>query len=401
MDSLHKYGRQHITQNLIDLLLLAGNTAKCYNTLFIYGQSGSGKTMLVKECLKTVNFEYIYVNCLETYSERLFYNSISKCIDSSETDSISKLINLISNSIEQNDRPLFIVCDKAEFLRTLDSHIISSLFYLGEYCSSKNVCSILISELPFNKFIANISVREPIQVYIPPYTKEDIFCLLVEKPGSSYSQQLLNSFFHNVWTILISLCQNNTELVRICCELFPYYTDYTITETDRPNSKQLLKMLDSKLKDLLENKWNINAFIPSCIHISSSLPQLSYYSKFILISAFLATHNQAKFDAKLFSTRSLKKYRTPHKSKSQSNFLGNFDLDRLLAIFYRTVGENIPFSTNLYAQILTLISIGLLNQINPINCGISNPRFNSVLNYNAIAKVCKSIPFELNDLLNN
>ena len=402
-DSLLKFGRQHVTQNLIDLLLLASNSAKCYNTLFVYGPSGSGKTLLVKQCIRTLNFEYIYVNCLETYSERLFYDSISKSfgVYSYEIDSFSKLINLISNSIELDDRPLFIVCDKAEFLRALDSHIISILLCMGEYFSSKNVCSILISELPLSKFMENISVREPIQVYIPPYAKEDTIRLLVEKSNSIYSHQSISSFFHNIWPIFNSVCQNNTEFVRICCELFPYYTEHTVVaaETDRPNSKKLWKMLDSRLKDLIENKWNFAAFIPSSIHIASTLPQLSYYSKFILISAFLASRNQAKFDAKLFSTRSLKKYRTP-KSKSQSNFLGNFDLDRLLAIFYRIVGENFQLSTNLYTQILTLISIGLLNQVNPINCGISNPRFNSVLNYNAIAKICISIPFEINDLVN-
>ena len=404
MDSFLKHGRQQVTQNITDLLLLADSTAKCYNTLFVYGPSGSGKTTLVKECLNTVNFEFFYINCLETYSERLFYNSLSQAIDGStaEIDNFSKLINLINNSIRQTVGPLFLVFDKAEFLRTLDSHIISCLFCLGEYFPSKNVCSILISELPFCKFMENISVREPIQIYIPPYAKEDIFRLLVEKSNSNCSHQLLNSFLHNTWAMLVSLCQNNTELVRICSELFPYYTQYTDPEVERPNSKKLLKILDSKLKDLLENKWNTNTFIPSNIHISSNLPLLSYYSKFILISAFIATNNQAKFDAKLFSTRSLKKYRTTtQKSKGHSSYIGNFDFERLLAIFYRISGEYIPFSTNLYTQIQTLISIGLLNQVNPANCGIYSPRFNSVLNYNSIDKICKSIPFELNDLMFN
>jgi origin recognition complex subunit 5 len=94
--------------------------------------------------------------------------------------------------------------------------------------------------------------------------------------------------------------------------------------------------------------------------LSSSAPyvlsfDLPYYAKFVLIAAYLASYNPAKADRRLFVKnhgKERKKKRKPQKKQAEQ-LLGPkpFPLDRLLAIFYAIIEEDVNLTADLLSQV--------------------------------------------------
>ena len=94
--------------------------------------------------------------------------------------------------------------------------------------------------------------------------------------------------------------------------------------------------------------------------LSSSAPyilsfDLPYYAKFFLIAAYLASNNPAKADRRLFVKnhgKERKKKRTQQKKQAEQ-LLGPkpFPLDRLLAIFYAIIEEDVNLTADLLSQV--------------------------------------------------
>lgn len=91
--------------------------------------------------------------------------------------------------------------------------------------------------------------------------------------------------------------------------------------------------------------------------------ELPYYAKYLVIAAFLASYNSPKEDKKLFvklSGRAKKRVQrnTKHtQTKTSSLVVGprQFDLERLLAIFYSIIEEKPHISVNLLTQVRRLL----------------------------------------------
>lgn len=98
--------------------------------------------------------------------------------------------------------------------------------------------------------------------------------------------------------------------------------------------------------------------------------ELPYYAKYLLIAAFLASHNDVKLDRRLFVKHHGKQRKTQHTinarqivSEKMATQLGpkSFPIDRLLAIFYAICEERVPLTCNLLAQIPSLVRLRLLS----------------------------------------
>ncbi|XP_046809916.1 origin recognition complex subunit 5 [Lucilia cuprina] len=97
--------------------------------------------------------------------------------------------------------------------------------------------------------------------------------------------------------------------------------------------------------------------------------ELPFYGKYLLIAAFLASHNSAKEDKRLFVKhhgKQRKRMQTVNAkakvSEKMSTSLGpkSFSIDRLLAIFYAILDEKVGLTCNLLSQISTLVHLKLL-----------------------------------------
>lgn len=81
---------------------------------------------------------------------------------------------------------------------------------------------------------------------------------------------------------------------------------------------------------------------------------LPYYAKFFLIAAYLASYNPAKADRHIFvKNRGKDRKKKRQKRKQPEQLLGPkaFALDRLLAIFYAIIGEDVNLTASLLSQV--------------------------------------------------
>ncbi len=144
---------------------------------------------------------------------------------------------------------------------------------------------------------------------------------------------------------------------------------------------------------------------------TSQFPKLM---KFLLISAYIATHNPVKYDKKLFDYNSTNKYRKTKftAQKIQQNEENqraaalktqSFDLNRLLAIFFPICAEygfTQPINlSQIQINLKTLKSLHYLQQINSSYSCLDEPKYKCLLDFETIQNVSSSVTFNIKQYL--
>ena len=124
--------------------------------------------------------QFANVHCIECVSARLLYESVLTQLGIEEhCDNPNDFVHHLRIYHEKSS--ICIVLDKAERLRDLnDGALYQSLLKIQEF-SRMNICLILVSELPYEKFRFGTGSLEPIMVFFPQYTKgmHQIFLFLI------------------------------------------------------------------------------------------------------------------------------------------------------------------------------------------------------------------------------
>lgn len=109
--------------------------------------------------------------------------------------------------------------------------------------------------------------------------------------------------------------------------------------------------------------------MPTTNRIYSKQFELPYYAKYLLIASYLASHIDAKSDKRLFMKNHGKQRKRKQTiaakakvSEKLSTQIGakSFSIDRLLAIFYAIMDEQVALTVTLLAQISSLVHLKLL-----------------------------------------
>lgn len=136
---------------------------------------------------------------------------------------------------------------------------------------------------------------------------------------------------------------------------------------------------------------------------------LPFYAKYLLIAAFLASHNPAKEDKRLYMKNHGKQRKRLQNVKAKAKVseklntqLGPeaFTVDRLLAIFYAILDEKVGLTCHLLAQISTLISlkfIGFVSGENNIMEG--SARLQCTVGLDFILNIGKMVGFNVRQYL--
>ncbi|EDS27112.1 origin recognition complex subunit [Culex quinquefasciatus] len=172
----------------------------------------------------------------------------------------------------------------------------------------------------------------------------------------------------NVYVLLV--CRDLKELQLVALECFHKYCepvlDGTIAADDVTRLwRNISKTMKLGLGTIYMRMGNVNQELLHFFGIrradanyeaAGANLELPFYAKFLLIAAYLASHNAAKEDKRLFM-----KYHGKQKKRLQSLGPKAFTIDRLLAIFYDILDEKVGLTCNLLAQISTLIHLKFLN----------------------------------------
>ena len=132
--------------------------------------------------------------------------------------------------------------------------------------------------------------------------------------------------------------------------------------------------------------------------------ELPFHSKFLLIAAYLASYNPVKSDKRFFMKHHGKQRKTlasTRKERTSTQLTGPkaFPLDRMMAIFYSVVDENVRPSANIASQISSLVSLQFLTAVGGADDGLDVPKYKCVVGLDFVTQISKQVQFEIHRYL--
>ncbi|XP_021935716.1 origin recognition complex subunit 5 isoform X2 [Zootermopsis nevadensis] len=396
--------------------------------VFVYGHTATGKTLVVSHILEALQYSHAVVNCIECYMPQLLFEPIlnkihghelscaKKYVPYASCDYMMDFVSCLRDSkiVAQEKKPCIIVLDKCEKLRDMDANLLPAFLRLQELTKLNNICVFFLSDVVWEKFRIREGFQEPIQIHFPQYTKDELVEILLRDhpPGGRWPNDFYCSYVKLFLGIFQRACRDLNELRHMAQLNFPKYCDPVLKgETQMDDVNKLWRHVTPHLRSSLaqlylrtvssygqEEPTKSTALSSSATYVLSF--DLPYYAKFFLIASYLASYNPAKADRRLF----VKNHGKERKKKQQQKKLAEqllgpkpFALDRLLAIFYAIIGEDVNLTASLLSQMSSLVRLQLLTAVGDDN--IDLPRYKCAVDFEFINTVARTVNFNIQKYL--
>ncbi|XP_027925771.1 origin of replication complex subunit 5 isoform X2 [Vigna unguiculata] len=470
---------------ILEIVRLLGPLNSPMLPLFVYGGPCTGKTSIILRLFRHLKRPLVYSSCRTCYNQGILFESIlnqlflhrknsangyanaKRCDRPSDfvnflREALTNVINnlkeksekLVSNKMtqEKTGNMIYLVFDNFHLVKEWDknSTILPLLFNLYDMLKMHEVGLIFISSTSADTFYSNMGYVEPIPVYFPDYTEGDIRQILLRNQAN---QKLYSSFLD---VVLKSFYGITKQVGDLSAALKPLYEKYCEPLSDKgkgvapdqqmrrrllahinphigPSLNEIFKVSSLSSTEVETQKEEKRKGNPRRLEKSEELGSLDFHmstsSKYLLISAFLASRNPATLDASLFDSKggsdNRKRKRKPsekameRKETLEEELLmkgpGTFPLERLLAIFQClvSVGEDDEEPNNdgfgveggsggLMSDVL--LQLSSLCNANLIFKGRSCPiegstRYRSTISEDLALKVARSLKFPLSKYL--
>ncbi|XP_032361420.1 origin recognition complex subunit 5 [Etheostoma spectabile] len=394
-----------------------------YPSIFIYGHRASGKSHVMHVLLKELELPHATVSCVECVSVALLFEQVLLaffgCAATSllpRSASLSDFVRVYRQQCSQAPakQTRYIVMEKAELLRDTDANLLPALLRLQELVED-NITIILLSEIVWDKFRPNTGCFEPLLLHFPDYSKGELQKILSQDRHPSYSDEFYSSYINILLGVFYSVCRDLRELRHLAALNFSKFCEPLeegkVKETDthklwrniEPHLKKAMQTV--YLREVSSVQWEQmqqmeekenGALRGLSAHTHVELP---YYSKFLLIAAYLASYNPARTDKRFFlkhhgkirKTNFLKK-----NEKTSNHLLGPkpFPLDRLLAIFYSVVDSRVAPTASIFSQISSLVTLQLLTQVSHDD-QLDAPKYKCAVSMDFICAISRTVNFEI------
>ncbi|EDW03215.1 origin recognition complex subunit 5 [Drosophila grimshawi] len=387
---------------------LIGHCNEAYPpAIYIFGHSGTGKTSLTKailqQCERQQKVRTVQLNAIECYTTKILLENVLDALAPEEqqpaeslvADNMLEFVEQLRRWHGKSARGFLIAVDNAERLRDMDANVLPVLLRLQQL-TGLNICVLLLSQLPFEKYYNKTGLSEIIPVHLAQYNKTETLRILssdfdqlkrqlqLQLDGDRLAiceQSLTPEFYSNYLNLFLSVfykaCRDVPELRLTARKCFAVYMEPVLDgSVECTDVSRLWRHIAGPLRSALTQIY-LRVEKPlgepdiedqSVRRLAQSL-ELPYYGKFLLIAAFLASHNSAKQDKRLFVKhhgKQRKRMQTVNarakNAEKMSTTLGpkSFSIDRLLAIFYAILDEKVGLTCNLLSQISTLVHLKLL-----------------------------------------
>uniref|UniRef100_A0A1Q3EWP7 Origin recognition complex subunit 5 n=1 Tax=Culex tarsalis TaxID=7177 RepID=A0A1Q3EWP7_CULTA len=403
--------------------------------VYLYGHTSTGKSSILQAFLPLLEAttKHAILNAIECYTNKILFETILNRLEGHVPCAANGYRSLTSVDCMKDfvaqlqrlpaDRNYILVVENAERVRDMDHNVLPILLRLPEV-SGLNICTVLVSDLPFEKYFIKTGLSPVVKLFVAEYSKKDILVILMNdfelvrdqlrmelesnKNAANLSEEELDKrlkilsmltpdFYENYLNIFLNVffkvCRDLKELQLVALECFHKYCEPVLDGTIPPDDvtrlwRNISKTMKLALGTIYMRMGNVNQELlrPMPITVdgqtsSESVEQmqtmkrlaqnleLPFYAKFLLIAAYLASHNAAKQDKRLFmkhhgkQKKRLQSVNAKAKvSEKMATQLGPkaFTIDRLLAIFYAILDEKVGLTCNLLAQISTLIHLKFL-----------------------------------------
>ncbi|XP_033103413.1 origin recognition complex subunit 5-like isoform X3 [Anneissia japonica] len=397
--------------------------------LFIFGHSATGKSLVVSTLLKRLELPHAVVNCVECYTQRLMYEQLLNKVAGYQSgpsnnygsfarcDNTNDFVRLLRSAIAEQctqEETVYLVFDKAERLREMESNLLPAILRLSEL-SNCNVCVILISQLVWGKFRTGTGFAEPLILHFPDYSKAELLDIVSRDCPPGYTCEFYSSYANLLMSVFYIACRDLNEIRHLALLNFPKYIEPVIKgEVTTDNAHKLWRNIEPHLKkamhtvylrEVSSSQWEKYQQEDSeqfgaltCLSTRSKV-ELPFYSKYLLIAAYLASYNPAKTDRRFFSKNhgKIKKSACPNPKKDMSSqLLGPkaFPLDRLMAIFYSIVDAKVSTTANIFSQISSLVTLSLLCHVGHDD-QLDSPRYKCTVSLDFIQSVARTVSFDI------
>uniref|UniRef100_A0A671W4E1 Origin recognition complex, subunit 5 n=1 Tax=Sparus aurata TaxID=8175 RepID=A0A671W4E1_SPAAU len=385
------------------LLSLMGQPQQCsYPSIFIYGHRASGKSHVMQVLLKELE---VRKRCLLSAQGSSGLDGV--CVGDPNNF-------LFCRKLLQDKQANASVMEKAELLRDTDANLLPALLRLQELVDD-NVTIILLSEIVWDKFRPNTGCFEPLLLHFPDYSKGELQQILSQDKHPSYSAEFYSSYINILLGVFYSVCRDLREhgsshaALAFSTMLLCFLSSVKETDTHKlwrniePHLKKAMQTV--YLREVSSLQWEqlqqmeereCGALRGLSAHTHVELP---YYSKFLLIAAYLASYNPARTDKRFFlkhhgkirKTNFLKK-----NEKTSNHLLGPkpFPLDRLLAIFYSVVDSRVAPTASIFSQISSLVTLQLLTKVSHDD-QLDAPKYKCAVSMDFICAISRTVNFEI------
>ncbi|KAI1888401.1 hypothetical protein AGOR_G00184770 [Albula goreensis] len=393
-----------------------------YPSIFIYGHRAAGKSYVTQTLLKELELPHIVVSCVECVSAGLLFEQVLMAFFGSSSSaslprspSFSDFVRLYRQLCTQlpANQTRYIVLDKAELLRDMDANFLPGFLRLQELVDD-NVTVIFLSEIVWDKFRPNTGCFEPLLLHFPNYSKVELQEILAQDCHPSYSPELYSSYINILLGVFYSVCRDLRELRHLAALNFVKFCEPLENgEAKEKDTHKLWRNIEPHLKRAMQTvylrevssvQWEQQQteeretadmrVLSAHDHV-----ELPYYSKFLLIAAYLASYNPARTDRRFFlkhhgkikKTNFLKKH-----EKTSNHLLGPkpFPLDRLLAIFYSVVDSRVAPTASVFSQISSLVTLQLLSQVSHDD-QLDAPKYKCTVSLDFIRAISRTVGFDI------
>ncbi|XP_055009655.1 origin recognition complex subunit 5 [Boleophthalmus pectinirostris] len=395
----------------------------CYPSVFIYGHRASGKSHVLNILMKQLELPHAMVSCVECLSVALLFEQVLQSFFGADAASLLPRGPSLSDFIriyrqQSSESPAketrYIIMEKAEMLRDADANLLPALLRLQELVED-NVTVILLSEIVWDKFRPNTGCFEPLLLHFPDYSKGELQQILSKDKHPSYSAEFYSSYINILLGVFYSVCRDLRELRHLAALNFSKFCEPLeegkVKESDthklwrniEPHLKKAMQTV--YLREVSSLQWEqmqemeekeAGAVRGLSAHTHVELP---YYSKFLLIAAYLASYNPARTDKRFFVKHhgKIKKANFLKKNEKTSNHLLGpkpFPLDRMLAIFYSVVDSRVAPTASIFSQISSLVTLQLLNQVSHDD-QLDAPKYKCAVSMDFICAISKTVNFDI------
>eukprot|EP01138_Halocafeteria_seosinensis_P016274 gb/GECG01016604.1/.p1 GENE.gb/GECG01016604.1/~~gb/GECG01016604.1/.p1 ORF type:complete len:448 (+),score=46.87 gb/GECG01016604.1/:1-1344(+) len=432
--------RNH-TEQLCALWRSLETTPPC---ALIYGNSRAvDKSVLVQSVLQHIGRTFVCVNPEEVASEAELWTTLwgrlqDEAVDEGKQQQVLQDLQRLRNSntvflktparsflefIHYTDfrfrhwlnKPM-IVMDDAEKVENLSRGMLRRL--CGHEGSGFALALISTTSSAFQFAMSRGEMMLPC-VHLPAYSLEttielvhqEVKALADDTDTDIGLEESLASFVSHTSQVLYPACADDVPmLVNTVWKLLKEHTGFSNAATaTTTHLKQLHQRLLYLRKWLYQQPPTLRGDADSESrrddHTETELP---FLFKYMLIAAYLASHNPPDTDIKFFTRASSSaKRRTSSKrpnDKPDESLPRSFQVDRLLAIFFGLLAANegvglskTVSSAEIQAQIASMVAVGMLS-----SCGsgdLSKPRYRSNVGFAVVQRVSEQLKFSIGKFL--
>lgn len=355
------------------LYRLFGNLTYRYPpAVYLHGPPGAGKTTILQELLTHQNITYAYIDCIEYYTAKLLFETILNKLrkyeitkennfqNYAECDSIEDFIEEL-NCLE-HDRPYVLILKNHERINAINKNILPVFVRLNQIAMKINISMVLLGCKPLLYAASMRGLTDMICIHCSQYTKDELMEILFlqedflrerlksifvannsEKQQErlqiidSLNDEFFTGYFSTFLNMFYGICRNVRELLCLSNENFPAYCEPVMNGTlqrkeqrklwnhiEGPFQKAMKSIycrMESNHKEVECNDAPLDALTAQNIQNDHPNLELPYYTKYLLIAGYLASHNEAKLDRRLFVKNHGKERKTIRSLKAKQKVI--------------------------------------------------------------------------------